>query len=135
MFFVWDNPCWINGFQSFDVIWLIVYDNKPVSEFSGMRISGKEIDGYFPASKAFRHAISRDPETRLVSSMSVSSDKCVQEWGDCQFNGYSATVSWNAYVTAHFRTAMPLTAKSQINVDFISSQSIDNVWNCYYTFR
>jgi len=135
MFCVWDNPGWIDGFQSYEVNWLVVYAREPVSEIAGLRIYGDEINDYFPPSKTFSAAISEDPETRLITSMSVSGDIYEQEWGECQFDGYSATVKWNAYPTVHYQTSTPFTAKSLIAVDFLSPQQLDNVWNCYYTFR
>ena len=135
-FHVQENSSWIDGFQSFEVLWLIVYERlkEPISEFLGMRMYGNDVDYYFPPSKAFQTVMSTDPETGRLSSMTASSKIDTHKWGECQFNGYSATVDWSSSVSAHTGIATPLSAKSFIRVDFLSPQSIDTVWDCYFTF-
>jgi len=135
-FHVQENPSWIEGFQSFDVLWLIVYERlkEPISEFSGMRMYSNDIDYYFPPSKAFQTVMTTDSATGRPSSFTTSSKIDTHKWGECQFSGYAATVDWSSSVTAQTGTAAPLTAKSFVRIDFLSPQSIETVWDCYFTF-
>jgi len=83
-FHIWNNPSWIDGFQSFEVLWFVVYSGELVSAFSGLRIYGSEVDDYFPPSKAFRHTILKEADIRQVSA---SSEIYAQEWGNVSLMG------------------------------------------------
>lgn len=73
MFIVPENSSSYNGFIYYEVYSEIIYDSKKASleSFDGFKITGSEIDYYFPPYQAFKLDISFNKTSGAIENMVV----------------------------------------------------------------
>lgn len=138
-FSIKDSPSNYHGFLSYEVEWYYYCKNDfDVNQINGFRVSGAEIDYFYPPQIALQNDIEFG-EGRSVKKMQVSTsdDQSEKLCGAYSIRrGLRAEITVNAFATMHYNTAYnPIEAKSYLFFAFSSATGLDDLITAYYQVK
>lgn len=128
IFNVSDSRSSYHGFYSYDVLWYFYYkDDIDPENIEGFKISGTEINYFFPPYQAIKSNLQFDESGRHIKELSVTATECISKTcGKYRVAcNVDASIDVMAYATIHPLNANPIDATSIIVTSFSTPVGLD----------
>ncbi|MGO4971301.1 hypothetical protein ACTQ56_04785 [[Clostridium] aminophilum] len=136
VFSVKDSPSNYHGFLSFEVDWYYYYwDSFELNNIGGFRISGAEVDYFYPPQVALENDVRWGDDQRISKMLVSTTDEETERFcGKYSIRrGLQAEIRINALATIRYNTAVnPIDAKSYLYFLFSKPTGLDDLVLAYY---